>query len=247
MTLKTTSGVAALALSIAVLGAPAGAVVMEATFTGQITSGSDMTGIFGTIGGDLAGLGYVLTFTYDTSLGTRTTQDGSDVLGGGTASGSVSPVSALLTVNGTDFAFPGAYNGVVSITRNGPAGVSTDNVLGYTVQDDMADSVHTMDDSVTVLGFSAIAPDDLTVPFSVTTSDFYVPSNYNNSFLIYDYSYVTHSYSEYTKGSLSVDTLQVREVGAPVPSPVPLPATAVLLASGLFGMGALGRRCRRAA
>lgn len=83
------------------VGAPASASIMIATYQGTVVAGQDAAGVFGKPGGDLAGLTYVQAFTYDTTLGSRFTSVTSDEVNGGAAVGTTSPIiDAWLIING---------------------------------------------------------------------------------------------------------------------------------------------------
>ncbi|TFU06620.1 PEP-CTERM sorting domain-containing protein [Polymorphobacter arshaanensis] len=102
---------------------PASAVVKIATYTGTFYDGYDTTGVFGTANTGLAGVGYVVTFTYDPSLGIRSTVAGySDSSRGGVGFGypGKSPViTSAITVNGTTKLLAGGYLGLVQTSVNG--------------------------------------------------------------------------------------------------------------------------------
>ncbi|QYE34879.1 hypothetical protein KZX46_19455 [Polymorphobacter sp. PAMC 29334] len=61
--------IAAITLAGLIVAAPAAAVIEVATYIGTASTGSDVKGLFGSAAGNLAGVSYVATFTYDTSLG----------------------------------------------------------------------------------------------------------------------------------------------------------------------------------
>jgi hypothetical protein len=110
------------------LCAPASATIVNAKWTGTITSGVDVLGIFGAANADLSGLAFTGDFLYDTSLGTTlySSPTGTFVEGGpGVASGGQSPVlKTSITINGaTDTIVPdnagqiGATNGQPTIVN----------------------------------------------------------------------------------------------------------------------------------
>jgi len=89
-----------------VTASPASATVITATYTGTVNESFDSTGVFGTPGADLAGVGYSLVFTIDDTVGTYSTfhgtlfdpiLSGDQIIGGG--------VSAALTINGHSLGF----------------------------------------------------------------------------------------------------------------------------------------------
>jgi hypothetical protein len=88
------------------LAGQASAAIMQATFTGTLTSGTDISGVFGDAGSSLGGQAYTSVFGYDTTLGYFAEFGGGGVFGfnqsGGTGTSTpLSPVtSAALTVGG---------------------------------------------------------------------------------------------------------------------------------------------------
>jgi hypothetical protein len=76
----------------------ASAAIVDVTYTGIVTSGTDPTGTFGTVGGSYIGDTYVASFQFDTNVGqllnTPTTTYASGYLGTGPA------ISSSVTVNG---------------------------------------------------------------------------------------------------------------------------------------------------
>ena len=89
--------------------ASASATIVNAEWTGTITSGFDSGGIFGPVGADVSGLAFTANFLYDTSLGTTVSSSptGTNLEGGtGTASGGQSPISkASFAINGVTNTF----------------------------------------------------------------------------------------------------------------------------------------------
>lgn len=77
---------------------PASAALYLATVTGEVYDGDDALGLFG--GGSLIGKDFVVSFTYDTTLGVRATDADSDELDGGV-------VSFTLTIGGAPYSFAG--------------------------------------------------------------------------------------------------------------------------------------------
>lgn len=96
----------ALAALLSAFGTPAAAMVVQYTYSGLVTTGADVTGLFGSAGAGLDGQGYSLSFTYDTARGSRIAGPGFDQIGGGAWSGSASPMlSAVLTIGGRSLSF----------------------------------------------------------------------------------------------------------------------------------------------
>lgn len=91
-------------ITLVIATAPAAAAFKIATYSGTISSGADQTGVFGTVGQDLTGLSYIITYTYDrTNVGNQY----EDITGGlewsygGTVLHRLSPiVDSSVTING---------------------------------------------------------------------------------------------------------------------------------------------------
>jgi hypothetical protein len=99
--------VAAAALWL-VIGQPASAATITATYAGTVETSFDSAGVFGTPGADLAGADYSLVFTIDDTVGSYSTFNGiiSDPLISGDQI--LSGVTAALTINGHSLAFTGS-------------------------------------------------------------------------------------------------------------------------------------------
>ena len=84
---------------------------------GIVTCDYDLTGIFGTVGGnnDLVGQSYTAKFTFDTSLGTPDSNPGPHAyqqIYGGTNWGTTSPViGATVTIGSVTVSVPATYDG----------------------------------------------------------------------------------------------------------------------------------------
>jgi len=101
---------------VAMLGgvSQASAAIMDVTYTGTVTSGTDTLGVFG--GGSLVGLSWVATYTFDTSLGYIFSSPFGNynyAYGGSAyAAGHPSPVlSSMITINGVGRAVDASYWG----------------------------------------------------------------------------------------------------------------------------------------
>lgn len=89
---------ASVALSAA---APARAAIVSVVYTGTVDYGWDVTGLFGTANGDLAGLSFKMEYVFDTTRGERFNNPYNHVYGG-TVFGTISPaLSMTATINGT--------------------------------------------------------------------------------------------------------------------------------------------------
>ena len=92
---------AAAAVIALALPASAGAAIVTVTYTGQITSGGDTTGVFGAENTDLTGDSYVAQYVFNTALGTQVHLPQQNTISGGILTGDTDPaLSATLTING---------------------------------------------------------------------------------------------------------------------------------------------------
>jgi hypothetical protein len=82
--------------------APASAVVRTAVFTGEVTSGYDLTGLFGVISNDLTGVAFRATYTYESTRGGQViTASSEERSGGGNFPLLLIPIlDSTVTING---------------------------------------------------------------------------------------------------------------------------------------------------
>jgi hypothetical protein len=126
---STLAAAAAVAALMAV-SSPASATILTATYTGFINDGFDMTGLFGTAGQNLATLGYVARYTYDTNAGFHDTSNPAiDIIEGGSFYGAAAPVSATLTINGVTLSVGGGYKSF-ALTAPGAPDIEHQNATG---------------------------------------------------------------------------------------------------------------------
>jgi hypothetical protein len=244
-----TSKIAALAVGAAIsltAAAQASAAIVSVTYTGTVSGGLDITGVFGSPGASLDGQGFTARYVFDTTRGftsshTDASYTSSTALGG-SAYGAESPaLYANLTINGITFSIPGDSAGEIY----GYADSS-----GFSRQYHQADgALHTelgwgySDNNSTIWnessGFGGL-PGTIDVPFSMDTS-----GNATNSgrFSI-DKTTVAYPggiYSvDYAYGDLTPTHLS-ETLGAPEP------ASWALMLLGVFGIGAAARSRRKAA
>lgn len=89
---------------------PAAAVIMQVSLAGAVTSGTDLTGVFGSAGADLAGAACNGSYNYDTELGTLFTDIDFIRVYGGSVYGLGTPiVSSSVTINGFTFGIDGSW------------------------------------------------------------------------------------------------------------------------------------------
>lgn len=109
---------------------PAAAVIREAVYTGQISSGTDQSNFFG-VGSNLTNIPYRLRFRYDTSIGDLTNFPEGQRLSGGPYNGDGAPLSdgrptpilfADLSINGVTKRISGNWQGQITAGAfaNGP-------------------------------------------------------------------------------------------------------------------------------
>ena len=80
--------------------ATASATTYKAVYTGTVSSGYDLTGLFTTPDTSLAGLSYKEVFTIDTAMGSLMSTAQSEQVFGGSSFGLSDPVTATITING---------------------------------------------------------------------------------------------------------------------------------------------------
>jgi hypothetical protein len=104
-----------LAASALAGAAPASADIVSFTYSGHVTDGTDVSGIFGPAGADLTGDALRAVFVFDTSLGVRGTVPGTtdSVIGGTQVPGSPATplISATLILNGISVSIGGELLG----------------------------------------------------------------------------------------------------------------------------------------
>jgi len=208
-------------LGLSVLSSPSHAITIQETYTGTVSSGIDVAGLFGAVGADLAGKSYTSTYLFDTSLGTPTSGPNFNMLQGGPQfNASASPsLGASITINGNTINVTGAHGGSL-YGRNDNPGVS-----GAFSQID----VLAMTDASNYL-FNDIQNSNGLLPMSITT-----PFLYN-----------VHS-GDGLFGQLhlaSGDNLVLSDSSVTL-SETPLPAALPLFAGGLGVIGLLARRRKR--
>lgn len=121
--------------------APSNAIV--ATVTGTILAGTDAIGLFGPVDGDLAGLPYTALYTYDLTVGRRSTRPFDDALDGGSRLGLLPAVTASVEVSGVVATVQGIYvSGVRTAVSTMSAGAN----------DRFDDALHSVEHEITSNG-----------------------------------------------------------------------------------------------
>lgn len=216
---------------------PAAAAIVDVIYTGTVTSDSDLTGVFGTVGGsnDLVGQIYTAKFVFDTSMGTEVNTGSQHYISGGTGFGTTSPaISATLTIGSTTISVPTNYSAEIYTHDQAAIGFGEQNhfVSDY-VNNSALYSYRVL--QAYVFGSSGSIPFSLDGPFSYTIAA--GDSGYlSYSGSVYDYAAAQQIESLTINGDVSTLT---------VSSGVPEPSTWTMLMLGLAGVGWMA--CRRKA
>ena len=237
------------------LGAPASATVMQATFSGTISSGLDETGEYGAAGMLLNGQSFSLQFTYDTTLSIRdqhTTHyldfndfavtETVDQLYGGGYFGNASPVlSTNFTIGTTSHSYAGTLYGVaVGAERDNAFGPSITRSFQAATADRSADPLTGIRNDFNI--FMGASGDAQAFAFPCVDQALSATSplaQFFGAFVVrrYDRNGVLISSIAANLGGGRLDLRVVPPV-----APVPLPAAGGMLALALAGLGWQGRR-----
>lgn len=227
---------------------PVGALIVDFTLSGTVASLQDTANAFG---GANAGDPFILVFRADTSLGRYAvgaggSGNGSNVFGGTRYTGTpdaaafpgivVSPVAAMLTINGRSQAFSGSYYGNASLSNSfGPHGGG------------VSDGDLRAQGPVTSGAFGGVSTIDATLfsnvvaPFPLITQPFTFIIDGGQTFATVSFSQVlsnnaTHRDIE-TAGSLNATRLVAGPAAA-----IPEPASWVMVLAGFAVVGGVLRR-----
>jgi hypothetical protein len=236
---------AAMIAGVAAGASVAGATVMNATYSGVVSDGTDVTGgIFAAPGADLTGSRFTLRFTYDpdTAGAARSTGLQDESVYGGSVLGFPSPLlSAVLTIGSGSFYFGGAYYGQ-AVTQ---AGAGHGSVSHY-VSDLHSTTDSWQDASVAAQIYNLF--DGSLFPTRLHSAIFLAGAGIggDGSFTISACTLVNGACDgasvREASGYLSVESLEITGDGA---TAVPVPAALPLLASALGVMGLAGWLRRR--
>lgn len=229
------------AVGVSLLSAmPAMATVVQATFSGTVSSGTDALGLFGAAGGNLAQTSAQMSFRFDTSLGAPVSDPFAvDGVWGGSMLGSATPMlDATVTIGGVSI--------TSDATRFGYAALLADPSFGQSEQFQARGSAvaqgQTYATQISALfygpGFSL--PLHLDAPYTLT--NLAAMAGQPNSQVFGDASFTfcpttgnclsTHPYFNWTNFS----------VAPVVTAAVPLPASGLLLVAAVGGAGAVRRQ-----
>ena len=222
-------------VSFGSLAIPASAVTMKATYTGNVYSSYDQTGLFGLgANSDFDSLPFVLQFIYDPSLpgiDARTTDAASDLaIGGPDSSGTANPVlSSQITIAGHTEAVSGDYGGRLYAFNDGSFSETNHANYGNSLNDQLWAEAWSN---------SAYFPPNLetSVPLTLITGFATGLDPYGTGY----FQFIGADHNAY--GSLNLLTVEISQVSA-----VPLPAALPLLAGGLAGLAYIARRRQKAA
>ena len=212
MTLATMFGVAA------ALAAPAAARHKVATYTGVVATGSDVAGLFGAAGRDLAGLSFVTVYTYDTTRGRRIVTPANDSIDGGTAENGTATepfTAATLTIDGVTRALNLDFYGIALVQPT----VVEHEVIGDYYEDDLTYNY---------------------LLTSVPSLDVNVPTTAGSGGGTFRFGHGGASETIDASGTFATQTLTIS-------GSVPEPATWAMLVTGFAAVGSAARRRRVAA
>jgi hypothetical protein len=220
MNVKLVSIVAGAAMLCGV--AQASATIMDVTYIGKVSSGTDPLNIFGMRGVNIIGLSWVATYTFDTSLGKRSTSTTRDNVYGGPYYGSTStsPVlSSMITINGVGKAVAGSYAGYLNAENNGAGGYGEEYHYAGDASSTQAEVLSSF-----ISNNVGSLPGSLTTPFTHTMDS-------------RDYIKAYYSLNDYNLGPETIfadlATLTVSEHVAAVPEP----STWAMMLLGFAGVG----------
>ena len=147
---------------------PAAATVVQATFKGTVSFGTDMLGLWGVAGGDLAQKSADLTFLFDTALGTPV--NGPYVrhgVWGGTLIGATTPVlSSTVKIGGVTISSDASYFGYAALLSDPTFGQSEQFQARGTATGSMGQSYTTQINAF----FGSAAASDLSVSVNASTN-----------------------------------------------------------------------------
>lgn len=207
------------------------ASTFNVTYTGIITLGSDLTGVFGVSdpsSSAYVGSSYTANFVYDTTLGTPSVSNSSTYndFTGGTVFGTTSPVlSATVTVNSQTVSIVPPYS-IAEISAQNTGSFSSQNHLAY-LETNNGDAYFLNLSKAFVDANNGSIPASLTQPFTASsgvggTGEFYLVN-----FIVVDGSAV---FSVNTDIRATLDTITVS-------SAVPEPSTWAMMILGFAGIG----------
>ena len=214
---------------------PVAAAVMQIEYTGTVTGGFDATDVFGTGATDLTGLTYTMTYTYDTSVGSRYTDPNTDYVYGGYAYPLPSPTTSTLVINGSAVDSNGDYSSYDQRYNDGGTAFAQDLSYQYTI--DPVTGAFVVNYNYSYANDLALGlPVDLETPYSCDVADGYGGGGFQ--ILVYD---PIGGYTDYAYGNMNVNRVTITQVNDV--APIPLPASVGFLFAALGAL--VGLRSRR--
>jgi PEP-CTERM motif len=231
----------ATAALIAILGfvSPASATIVQVTYWGTVSSGSDQTGIFGPAGGSLDGDSYVAHYVFDTTQGyTYASPTNNYAYGGSTYENNSPLVSSSVTINGHTANIGGNYEGLIwgLADSAGPAESQQYEYVEY-YSESTNTNTYTHD-----YNYNVIYNDINTVPSSIIGPFTYHVAAGDTAYglvSVYTYNYNTNSSDLDTYAELS-------PAGMTVGPAIPEPSTWAMMLLGFAGLGYAGYRRAKA-
>jgi hypothetical protein len=240
MKLNTIVAASIVAIGLACAGfGTAEAEIVDVTYTGTISTGWDLYGLFGTPGA-LNGDPYVVTYTVDTANDTASNVPGWSQ----DAVSSPGSVSAAITINGITQLISGDYRGQANVRLISPAPFPPTPVspkLTHELAEDYytknnivtADQVYNSQESIS--GPTLSSPIQITIVDTISGTISFRTDNNN-----YGRFGIIGTTEEVTANFNSLGTVEVSGVAA-----APEPAAWALMVLGVGGMGAALRRVKR--
>jgi hypothetical protein len=210
----------------------ASATSITATFAGTVKTGLDTTGVFGTPGANLAGVGYALVFTADTAVGNYSTFNGTITHPQASGDQIFLGISAALTINGHSYSFIGS---------NSPAG----NFDLFATEPGVANIFYQVQSSSPISQVSAALLTNNPAGFPTSVLGAGTLTSCPAGLCTFGGSFIIPSGSTFFQGYLNFGSFTVGPT--PVPATTPIPAALPLLVSALGGLGFVGWRRKRAA
>ena len=207
-----------LAISVAAFAGSAQAALVDVTYTGLITGGTDVGGDFGSVGATLVGKTITVQYLFNTALGDIDTNPGENSTSGGSLFSDASPgLSASISIGGgKPVTFDGASYGSIG---------ETSNATGSSQSHDITSAAGSDVNSFIQAGAGAL-PDSIVTPFSYTVSA--------GDFASGSFTLVDGGFASFAPTSISLST-------------VPLPSALPMFGAAVLGLGALQIARRRTA